>query len=362
MQSKTAVQVGLISSIIAILIFVLANTLFSLSDKRKESKVPDGLASWWLAKAYFVEQKPPDIVVLGSSQLAPLLGADAYVYDRVIDITDDHRSYVLEHDLYALLNKHLHVFVAALPEAMISDQLVISRALFSKEYKPKVVAITFSPRDFIDNCLPSEKSTEAFAFFSKYTNPILLRNSLDEIRTDKYESKSIYNYESENESSLHLGKPFQRISPEEIIIYNNGPCAFKDDTEEYKQRYKNPLSSQLHTQMNYFDSLLKYLAQQQIRIVVFNFPISAANKKLLPDNFWKYYDDRISEICRKAGADYISAEQVVLPFQDNEFIDGVHLNLVGGLRWSRPVSVYIANKFHWKKFQELLTLSYSRLL
>jgi hypothetical protein len=190
----------------------------------------------------------------------------------------------------------------------------------------------------------------------------LLRKSLDEIRTEKYEFKPTYNYDSKNKSSLNLGKPFQRISPGENIIYNNDSYVFKDDTAEYKLRYKNPLSPQLDRQMDCFDSLLKYLAQQRIQVVAFNFPISAANKKLLPDSFWKYYDDSISEICRKNGADYISAERVVLPFQDNEFIDGIHLNLAGGLRWSRPMSVYIANKFHRKKFQELLTLSYSRLL
>jgi hypothetical protein len=125
-QSKAAVQIGIISSIVVIFIMISANTLLSLSKARKEPNIIDGLASWWLAKAYFAEANPPDIVVLGGSQLASVLGADAYVYDRVIDITDDHRSYVLEHDLHALLNKHLSVFVAALPEAMISDQLVIN--------------------------------------------------------------------------------------------------------------------------------------------------------------------------------------------------------------------------------------------
>ncbi len=362
MQNKDTVQIVIISCLVALLIFVFANTLLSLSNNHKESNIIDGLASWWLAKAYFAESQPPDIVILGSSQLGPVLGADAYIYDRVIDVTDDHRSYVLEHDLYALLNKHLRVFIGALPGAMISDQLVISRALFSTKYKPKLVAITFSPRDFIDNYFPSENSTEAFAFFSRYTNSDSLHNALDKIRTEKYGLKQTCNYGSEDESSLHLGKPFQRISDGEVIIYSNDSSLFKDDTAEYRLRYNNPFSPQLDRQMDCFDSLLKYLAEQHIQVVAFNFPISATNKKLLSDTFWKYYDDRISKICRKNGADYISADRVVLPFENNELIDGIHLNLAGGLRWSRVLAVYMANKFRWKTYQELLALSNKCLL
>ncbi len=53
---------------------------------------------------------------------------------------------------------------------MISDQLIISRALFSKKYSPKVAVISFSPRDFIDNAHLAITSTEPFSFFSKYTD------------------------------------------------------------------------------------------------------------------------------------------------------------------------------------------------
>jgi len=357
MQKNDILQITIISFLIALLISIFGHTLLSLSSTRQESKIIDGLASWWLAKSYFAEQKPPDIVILGSDQLAPLLGADAYAYNRVIDATDDHRSYVLEHDIQALLNKHLRVFIGALPGAMISDQLVISRALFSKEYKPRLVAIMFSPRDFIDNYFPSENLTEAFAFFSKYTDSTSLHSALDKIRTEQYGFKQTSNYESGEKPPLHLGKPFQRISAGDVIIYSNDSCLFKNDTAEYSLRYKNPLSQKMNRQMDCLDVLLKYLAQQHIQAIAFNCPISAANKKLLPNNFWKYYDDRISKICRKNGADYISADRVVLPFEDNEFIDGVHLNLTGGLRWSRPVAVYIANRFRWKTYQELLALA-----
>ena len=299
MQNKITAKIEIISFLLALLILTFANILIYLSDVRRESKAIDGLASWWLAKAYFAESKPPDIVVLGSSQLWPVLGADAYVFDRVVDITGDHRSRVLEHDIRALLNKNWRVFIGALPGAMISDQLVTSRALFSKKYKPKLVAITFSPRDFIDNYFPSATSTEAFVFFSRYTDPNSLRNDLDKIRTEKYGVKQTHNGAFKNRSSFTLSEPFEHIYPGEIISCSGDDYAFKNNIEEYKQRYKNPMSSQLTTQIDAFDSLLKYLAEQHIQAVAFNSPISAANRKLLPNDFWKYYNDRISESCKK---------------------------------------------------------------
>ncbi len=241
------------------------------------------------------------------------------MYNKPVDVTANHRSHLIEDDLHSLLNNSWRVFIGVLPTTMISDQLVASRALFSTTYKPKLVAITFSPRDFIDNCYTSKDSTEASAFFCKYAELNSLRSELDKARIAKSKFKQTYNYGFQNKSPLALGEPFERICPGEIIIYSNNNYLFKDDTEEYRQRYKNPFSRRFTEQLSYFDSLLKYLAQQNIQVVAFNFPLLAANKKLLPDDFWKYYKDQISEICRKNGADFISADQVVLPFENNEF-------------------------------------------
>ena len=344
---------------------LIADALLAQNGKmvnhRSNRKVPndgstdvDGVASWWLAKAYFAQSKPPDIVVLGSSQLWPILGVDADMYNKPVDITGDHRSRVLEYDTLALLNRNWRVFVGALPGAMISDQLVIARALFSKEYKPKLVAITFSPREFIDKRFPSIASTEAFAFFSKYNNPMSLRKSLYKARTERFKVKPNYDYDFEIASSLGLGVPFERIGPGENIICPGEHYSYTNNIEEYRQRYSNPLSPQFFRQMDCFNSLLEYLASQHIKVVAFNQPVSAANKNLLPSSFWKYYDEHISESCKKYGVDYISAERVVLPFEDDELIDGTHLNLDGGHRWSRVLAVYMANKFHWRTYQELL--------
>jgi hypothetical protein len=317
----------------------------------------DAPASWWLAKAYFSESSPPDIVVLGSSQLGPLLGADAYVYNRAIDATGDHRSYVLEHDFKGLLNKQWKVFVSAIPGAMISDQLIISRALFSSKHKPKLVAIALSPRDFIDNCFPSVNSTETFAVLAKYADSTSLNNALEKARTEKYRYLPVYNYDSESDSDkkspLILGDPFERIHPGEIVICSGDGYSFKDNTDEYLLRYKNPLSPRFQLQLNYFEALLSLLAHQQIRVVVFDLPLTSSNKNLLPANFWSAYTQQISTICKKYDADLIEIDKDVKGFSDKEFMDSIHLNLVGGHRLASTLALYIANKFHYRTFAEL---------
>ena len=331
--------------------------------KDNKVKTEDGIASWWLAKAYFANSTPPDIAVLGSAQLGPILGTDAYVYKKLVDVTRNHRSQVLEHDFYGLLNKKWNVFVGALPNAMISDQFIMSQALFSKQYKPKLAMLTFSPRDFIDSYYSDSNKTEAYAFFSKYLDRNLNKNGNGAPMLRKsLKNKCEFYDDPQNAdgkyltgvSPLTLGKPFERLCPGELIINSIDGCVARNNTEEYKTRYKYPLSSQFYTQLHYFNCLLEYLAKQNIQVVALNMPLRGDNKKLLGNNFWKIYDNQISETCRKNGADYINIDRVVLPFKDNEFIDGVHLNSIGGLRLSRTMALFIANKFHTKTFEELL--------
>ncbi len=340
-----------------------------LSSSDKELNTIGKIASWWLAKAYFANSHPPEVVILGSSQLGALEGADAYVYQRIVDITGDHRSWVLEHDLQGLIGGQRKVLIGGLPGMIMSDQLLISYALFSKQYKPELVAITFSPRDFIDDTCESITQTESFAFFSKHADlrpagdlfnvkPTLtlsyiisvlpLRNILENLRSDFNGSISQQSY------MIPMANPFERIVRGQIKIDPRDWHVFHDNAAGYRRKYKNALSPKFETQLSCLNLLLSYLNQQNIRTIAFNLPLTASNKKLLPDGFWKYYDNRVSEICRKNGADYVSVDRVVLPFKDDEFIDGAHLNFAGGHRLSKTVALFIANRFRQKPFQELL--------
>ena len=344
---------------------VCDNHISSSSKWDRERKKTDGLASWWFAKAYFAEPTRPDIVILGGSQLVAIQGADAYCYDRTIDLTGDHRSYTIERDLKRLLQKNWRVLIGSLPGAMVSDQLLISRALFSGQYKPEAVLVTFSPRDFIDNTCTSPCNTEAFSFFSRYAKLgsylklfsvdhaskllrddhfIPLRGVLQEARLNNYNfvprSKDYF----ESVSPLALGEPFERICPGEITMNSGDGYFFDDNTNEYQSRYKSPCSPQSEIQLSYFDALLTYLAQRHIKVFAVDMPLTDANRKLLPDKFWSYYHNRIYEMCQSHGATCLDLCTSDDFDTKTDFCDTAHLNLLGGTKLAKYLAKTIAGK------------------
>jgi len=339
-----------------------------LSCTEKQLNAVGKVTSWWLAKAYFAESQPPEIVVLGTSQVGSLLNADAYVYDRRVDITGDHRSYTIEHDLKLLLHKDWRTLVLGFPGAMISDQLIMSHALFSKKHHPKLVVLTISPRDFIDNMYHSPTSSEVFAFFSKSIN---FEPEMQSIFTPQFKSlidihsfiplrtvgRDIlcledYNVSSRNNDCMipaparSIAMPFERVIPRQCEIGSGDLYFYRDNTQDYRRRYKCPYSQQLNLQLSCLDLLFKYLAEQGISVSVVEMPLTNYNHILLPETFWSFYKTKIKETCRKYEVDYWDTESIWDDFSSLEFCDSVHLNLHGGLKVTRPVVLATAYKFH----------------
>jgi len=332
----------------------------------QHSKI-DGLATWWLAKAYFKDQEPPDIVILGDSSLGSLAGADSYVYNKEVDPTGDHRSYTIEQDLKLLLHKNWHVFVGALPEGMVSDQLITSWALFSSKYKPRMVVVMLSPRNFIDYTCPPATSTEPYAFFSSHINikapfkslgtalhakthtqisPLWLTKCLENGLTENLEKPSNYSQNFESNSPLTFGRPFERIAPGEIKITSSDGFFFDDNIPKYKEIYKKPYSPQLYFQLDCLDVLFKYLKQQHIAAIAAEMPLTNSNHILLPESFWEFYHNRVNSICRKNEVDYWDTESIWNDFPKTEFCDSAHLGLRGGLKLARPIVLGTAYTLH----------------
>jgi len=314
-----------------------------LSTVTHNDDIIDGLASWWLAKAYFAKPKAPEVVVLGGSQLGPVAGADSYVYNRTVDLTGDHRSYSIEHDLRVILHKNWHVLIGVLPGGMISDFLVASRAMFRKHYKPKFVAIALSPKEFIDSRYRSAKNTETFFTFSHGKS---LPGCLEKMRHQSCNYRPTDDNFSNDHCPLHLSNPFERVYPGEIAITSGDGYVFTDDAKNYSIIYKNPMSSQLTTQLDYLDALFKYLKQEQIQTIAIELPLSNVNHILLPETFWHFYKTRVKQICQKYNVDYLDTDTIWDDFPLSEFCDSAHLGLRGGLKLSRAIVLGTSYKFH----------------
>jgi hypothetical protein len=229
------------------------------------------------------------------------------------------------------------VFIAGLPGSMLSDQFIIARALFTKLYKPKLVVVTLSPRNFIDANRLLGTTSEPLAFFSKYD--ALRRESGRFLQVEK----NIY---SDRISSLTLGKPFDPICVGETVICPGDRYLFYDSSEDYKRRYAYPCGKQCESQLVCLDSLFRYLKEQHISAVAIELPLTFANQILLADNFWRYYKKRVAEICRKNDVDYWDTTSIWGDFSLSEFSDSVHLNIHGGLKLTRPVVLSVIYKLH----------------
>ena len=150
-----------------------------------------------------------------------------------------------------------------------------------------------------------------------------------------------------------IAMPFARIVPGEVTIDSNSWFFFSDNTRDYQKRYKNIYTSQFQEQLEYLDTLLSLLREQKIKVVVFIMPLTPSNRKLLPDSFWSYFIQKISTMCQKHDADWLDIDADWRAFTKEDFVDGVHLNLPGGLKLTRPIALFGAKKIGNVKFDEL---------
>lgn len=339
----------------------------STSEQRQQ-----GPWVWWLARNYLNDQAS-DVVLMGSSQLAcAVFSTDADLLNRNLDAVLHRGAVALEKDLKEALGVNLKAFNFAVGGAMVSDHLMIAKALFPQR-KPKVVIIGINPRDFIDNCLPSASDTEPFQFLQTYVDlGDLTRDSFSsplaelEWRMNNYlpikkikkliqgndpptlAGKSTFtnpgNAAPEQATKVSKEKLMQALSatggqprPGEWFIPARPPYAFIDNTHEYLQRYKNSKPAIYPQQKRYFDALLSYLESNNIKTLVVGMPSLAPNRALLPENFWSEFRGSLAMSCTKHDAQWVDLFDSP-EFNDGDYLDTVHLNRQGGAKLMKLIA------------------------
>lgn len=328
---------------------------FDLSSLNQQQRMFGRVGSWWLARDYLRQNPPPSVFIFGSSQMGGLQCADARVLGRNVDFTLDHESVTLEQELSKRLNSKITVFNGAIPGAMISDHVVISRSLFTEQAKPKLAIIGFSPRDFIDNTCPSATSTEAFMFFSKFADldnhlPLFFPSCVDQMQWQISQCLPLRNNVQASLStgtngsarivrkpatvqSAMMYKPFEAIEPGQCTIGPNPPKIFVDNTSDYSNRYKNYLNGSLKQQLQFFQIFCSQMKANGIQVVAVSMPVLPTNRALLPTWFWIYFSSQIQSIADKTGAYCINFSDNP-SFQIDDYFDSVHLNTEGGLKFA----------------------------
>lgn len=117
--------------------------------------------------------------------------------------------------------------------------------------------------------------------------------------------------------------------------------AFKDNTQEYRVRYKDSNPAIYPNQKKFFESYLAYLKQENIKVLVVGMPSLWPNRALLPDKFWNDFRGYLASTSTVYGAQFldISADP---RFDSKDYLDTVHLNSTGGNRLVNIITDAIA--------------------
>jgi hypothetical protein len=320
--------------------------------------------AWWLTRAYLKQEKPPDIVVFGSSQMGGLQASDAAKLGYDLDFAEYHRSITLEDYIAEKNAGQPKAFTCALPGAMASDHCLMARALFAENRKPRLAIIGISPRDFMDNTLPSATATEPFQFFSRYTElgsiskvaypdpyskfdwmvtkRLPLRQFTPDMPKDQFDEPN--KTERSKQMAQTVVGAMGNIKRGECMVHPKMPELFIDNTMEYANRYRNTNPPGYKQQLAFFKEFLKYMKKNDIAVMVVGMPVLPSNRALLPQKFWQNFRTTIALDCGEVGATWIDLTDSPA-FEKADFVDTVHLNARGGnkLAWFMAKSV-VENK------------------
>ncbi|RTL43214.1 MAG: DUF1574 domain-containing protein [Candidatus Melainabacteria bacterium] len=316
-----------------------------------------GSWTWWMAKGFLDQKVPPDIVLLGSSQMNSAARAgDAKLLNHAVDCVSHHEVFSLETALEKAGLPRNSVVNCSLDGAMASDYWMTARALLTDEHRPKIVIIGVSPRDFIDNKLVSASSTEPFRFFSRYVDsgklsqlaypdPIARANAQLEWALNSLPTRALHSsIESLLSSNQWRGNKPQTqevlgivrdsqmmVKPGEFMEPAKTEGVWVDNSHEYINRYKNSSPPCYPIQISFFKEFLGLMRDQNVRVLVLGMPTLAQNRNLLSADFWSSYRTQISSICRDYNASWLDVSDSP-DFNVSDFIDTVHVNSKGGAK------------------------------
>jgi hypothetical protein len=392
-------------TLVALLSFVALNVIVAGLVPKHENKLTakivqnsnnekrqEGNWIWWITRNYVVDGKDADLVFMGSSQMgSALYASEAAFLNQAVDTVTNRRSTLTEKLLHDKLGCDTSTFNVSIGGAMASDQYMISKSLFNSEHKPKLVVLGVNPRDFIDNSMPSASATDSFNYLSPYVElgplatssfPDLfgwmdwqIKNALptkvsgdnlkawlpeviikalpeaparivsedgtvtNEIGEKKTEETKTGDPSSDVLKAIYGNQGEVRPGQWRVVACAWG--AFKDNTDEYRVRYKNPNPAIYANQKKFFEAYLAHLKQENIKVLIVGMPSLWPNRTLLPDSFWKDFRQYMASTSTEYGANFIDISEDPR-FDSKDYLDTVHLNSSGGNRLANIIVDAIA--------------------
>jgi hypothetical protein len=340
-------------------------TLSPLSSVDPESLPSAHTWVWWATHEYLGQRQTPSVVLLGSSlMMHPISRLDADTLNTDLDYVHHHYSkYIGDAIDTRLGTRQTNCFNFALPGGMVSDDYMITRALFHGEKKPRIIVLGLSLRDFIDNGVHCAASTPAFKYLQRYTQTDdLVDISMPQIwqQLDYWQGKCFYLWGKKLDLQVVLSQATKsylaplagrylaasklndldparnlpsnlRSEVEEgmFIVKTHQAYSFEDNSQEYIKRYRNGNSSLFAIQTKFLDKLMMLAQSENIKVVIVNMPLTPTNMSLMPPGYYQKYLATLNTEAGRYGAPLIDLngnKTFVMP----DFYDTSHMNSQGG--------------------------------
>ncbi len=317
---------------------------------------------WWATKEYTELKKAPDVVLLGSSMLMhPIARVDADLLNQDLNYVQHHRSNYIEQALTKAGFKTDVCYNFALPGGMISDNYMVMRALMTQKQKPKVVVVTVSMRDFMDNQVKCVGATQAFKFLSRYT-PIddLVEISMPQIwqRFDFLAKKDIYLWGKKldlqvvlsektknalaptfashfSKSRLAEADPAKnlpinlRSEVEYFPVRAHEPVTWNDNRAEYSRRYRTANEKLFDVEEWFMRKMCDMAHERNIEIMLVNVPLTPDNHALMPAGSYENYRARLTKLAKQYDLPLVDLDGKT-EFVKTDYYDTAHMNGTGG--------------------------------
>lgn len=364
----------------AIAFVLLLNVVLQIWDPMKNlnpDKVPvPHTWSWWAVRDYKTQDKPPNVVLLGSSQvMSPVWWQEAQYRQGNVELIVDHRSTFLESALHKL-NPALNVrcFNFGLPGGMMSDSTMVAKALFHGERKPQVAVIGVSPREFVDNTFHCPAGTKHYQFLSRFADT----SGLDSIgapelptRLQCWVQKAVYFKFKAKDMQLagssiftepldkvyrHLpASPLDSEKPTDVlgalhkdelqrgfwVAKPNCPDSYLNEPWDCVRRLGKPNLRMLENQTAWLRVCLQTCKDEGVTPIILNMPISEQAKGLICPGVYDRHVAMLAQIGKDYNVSIINANELKLAKSD--FTDWSHMDAGGGQQMLELVAKQIAS-------------------
>ncbi|MGH9552807.1 MAG: hypothetical protein ACRD3W_25735, partial [Terriglobales bacterium] len=308
------------------------------------------------------------LALLGSSLVVVAMSeCDATVQKQPLDLCFYRKDAYLDQQLKKRFGCDYRSINLAAPGQIPSDAYLTLEAALKNGIKPGALIYGLAPRDFIDGTLQNAYDTEPFQYLSHIVDVRncagdIYRNPISQVDWGLKRGVFLYGASTEILQELHdqawrdlntfltaqtggtaevMQHPVKPLIPSYQLFdmapgsmiaradAGRAPC---DNTQDYKDRYKNPNLASYKNQFGFLERLITLCQRNDIELVLVNMPVTPHNLSLLGRQWHERYLRDVAHVAAVHNITYID-ECTPGRYQPEDFHDIVHLTGKGGKKF-----------------------------